>query len=304
MTKNPVVNEPKMHKKRKVEGMDITAVIIISLFAMLIILPFWSSVMISLTTESDYMRNKFVLWPATFTFESYKTLFTGKSIFIGYSNTLYHIAFGLPISMFLTISMGYVLSRPHFPGKKIFTTFVMITMLFGGGMIPTFLLVKELGLINNRWAVILTNLLSTYNCILMSSYIRTLPASLFESARLDGAGESKILFSIVLPLSLPIIATLSLFYLVGKWNEWWSSMMYLNKNNLMPLQMVLRNLIESAQVLAEQGFESLSQTQAEKAFTMGMKMAAIVVTMLPVMLVFPFLQKYFMKGITIGAVKE
>ncbi len=304
MTKNPVVNEPKMHKKRKVEGMDVAAVVIISIFAILIILPFWSSVMISLTTESEYMRNKFVLWPSIFTFESYKTLFTGKSIFIGYSNTLYHIAFGLPISMFLTVSMGYVLSRPHFPGKKIFTTFVMITMLFGGGMIPTFLLIKELGLINNRWAVILTNLLSTYNCILMSSYIRTLPASLFESARLDGAGESKILFSIVLPLSLPIIATLSLFYLVGKWNEWWSSMMYLNKNNLMPLQMVLRNLIESAQVLAEQGFESLSQTQAEKAFTMGMKMAAIVVTMLPVMLVFPFLQKYFMKGITIGAVKE
>lgn len=304
MTKNPVVNEPKLHKKRKVESMDIVATAIIGIFAIAIILPFWSSIMISLTTENDYMRNKFVLWPATFTLESYKTLFTGKSIFIGYSNTLYHIAFGLPISMFLTISMGYVLSRPHFPGKKIFTTFVMITMLFGGGMIPTFLLIKELGLINNRWAVILTNLLSTYNCILMSSYIRTLPASLFESARLDGAGESKILFSIVLPLSMPIIATLSLFYLVGKWNEWWSSMMYLNKNNMMPLQMVLRNLIESAQVLAEQGFESLSQTQAEKAFTMGMKMAAIVVTMLPVMLVFPFLQKYFMKGITIGAVKE
>ena len=304
MIKNPVANDTQLQKKRKIEGMDVFAVTIIGIFAVLIILPFWSSVMISLTTETDYLRNKFVLWPAQFTFESYNTLFTGKSILIGYKNTLIHLAYGMPISMFLTISMGYVLSRPQYPGKKLFTIFVMITMLFSGGMIPGFLLIKELGLINNRWAVILTNLLSTYNCILMASYIRTLPASLFESARLDGAGESKILFSIVLPLSTPIIATLGLFYLVGKWNEWWCSMMYLNKNTMMPLQMVLRNLIESAQVLASQGFESLSQTQAQKAFTMGMKMAAIVVTMLPVMLVFPFLQKYFMKGITIGAVKE
>lgn len=296
-------NRIKSFDRNKFTALDAIIFIVLTALALLIIMPFYFSVMISFVPQNEYILSPFILWPKEFTLDSYVTLLEGGTIFTGYKNTMFHIAWGMPISMLITFSLGYVLSRPQFPGKRLLVTFVLITMIFSGGMIPTYMNIRELGLMNNKWAIILTNLLSTYYAILVMSYIRTLPESLFESARLDGASEATILFKIVLPLSSPIIATIGLFYLVDKWNEWWGSMLYLNRSTDYPLQLILQNIINTFQLLQD----NVSQDALERiqnAFSMGIKMAAVVLTMLPIMLVFPFLQRYFVKGITLGAVKE
>ena len=259
--------------------------------------------MISFVTEAEYFRSPFILFPKDPTLEAYRTLLETGSILNGYGNTLYHIAVGLPISMFITFAMGYVLSRPEFPGRKLLYLFVLITMLFSGGMVPSFLLIRSLGLMNTRWSVILSCLLSTYYVVLVTNFIRALPASLLESARLDGASETTILLRIVLPLSKPIIATITLFYAVDKWNEWWNSMLYINRMEMYPLQLILQNIINSYQTAQDNEIASADAINRLQTFSMGIKMAAIVVTMLPIMLVFPFLQRFFVKGIMIGAVK-
>lgn len=296
-------NRIKSFDRNKFTALDAIIFIVLTALALLIIMPFYFSVMISFVPQNEYILSPFILWPKELTLDSYVTLLEGGTIFTGYKNTMFHIAWGMPISMLITFSLGYVLSRPQFPGKRLLVTFVLITMIFSGGMIPTYMNIRELRLMNNKWAIILTNLLSTYYAILVMSYIRTLPESLFESARLDGASEATILFKIVLPLSSPIIATIGLFYLVDKWNEWWGSMLYLNRSTDYPLQLILQNIINTFQLLQD----NVSQDALERiqnAFSMGIKMAAVVLTMLPIMLVFPFLQRYFVKGITLGAVKE
>ena len=279
--------------------MDIVLVVLLGLFALLIIAPFYTSFMISLTTQGEYYRKRFIIWPEVFTLRAYEQLMQSGNILRGYKNTLIHVVIGVPLSLFMTTCTGYVLSRPRYPGRRFIFALIMFTMIFSSGTVPTFLLIKQLGLINSRWSVILTNLVSTYNCVLMASYLRTLPEALFESARIDGASETTVLRKIALPLCKPIIATLGLFYLVGKWNEWFSSMLYLNYATMHPLQMILRTIIDNV-VEAKEETKEMAEL---KTFSMGMKMAAITVTTVPVMLVYPFLQKYFMKGITLGAVK-
>ncbi|HIS85184.1 MAG TPA: carbohydrate ABC transporter permease [Candidatus Faecivicinus avistercoris] len=291
------------YDRNRLSALDVVLFVILTLLGLAIILPFYNAIMISFVTEAEYFRSPFILFPKDPTLEAYRTLLETGSILNGYGNTLYHIAVGLPISMFITFAMGYVLSRPEFPGRKLLYLFVLITMLFSGGMVPSFLLIRSLGLMNTRWSVILSCLLSTYYVVLVTNFIRALPASLLESARLDGASETTILLRIVLPLSKPIIATITLFYAVDKWNEWWNSMLYINRMEMYPLQLILQNIINSYQTAQDTEIASADAINRLQTFSMGIKMAAIVVTMLPIMLVFPFLQRFFVKGIMIGAVK-
>lgn len=291
------------YDRNRLSALDVVLFVILTLLGLAIILPFYNAIMISFVTEAEYFRSPFILFPKDPTLEAYRTLLETGSILNGYGNTLYYIAVGLPISMFITFAMGYVLSRPEFPGRKLLYLFVLITMLFSGGMVPSFLLIRSLGLMNTRWSVILSCLLSTYYVVLVTNFIRALPASLLESARLDGASETTILLRIVLPLSKPIIATITLFYAVDKWNEWWNSMLYINRMEMYPLQLILQNIINSYQTAQDTEIASADAINRLQTFSMGIKMAAIVVTMLPIMLVFPFLQRFFVKGIMIGAVK-
>lgn len=291
------------YDRNRLSALDVVLFVILTLLGLAIILPFYNAIMISFVTEAEYFRSPFILFPKDPTLEAYRTLLETGSILNGYGNTLYHIAVGLPISMFITFAMGYVLSRPEFPGRKLLYLFVLITMLFSGGMVPSFLLIRSLGLMNTRWSVILSCLLSTYYVVLVTNFIRALPASLLESARLDGASETTILLRIVLPLSKPIIATITLFYAVDKWNEWWNSMLYIIRMEMYPLQLILQNIINSYQTAQDTEIASADAINRLQTFSMGIKMAAIVVTMLPIMLVFPFLQRFFVKGIMIGAVK-
>ena len=291
----------KVHNQR-FTLMDAILLVLLTAFAVTIVFPFYTSIIVSIMSEHEYLRNPFTLIPKAPELSSYETLINQGNIISGYRNTLIHLALGMPLSMFLTCTLAYALSKRYFPGKKLLFVFIMITMVFGGGTVPAFLNIKELGLINNRWSVVLSNGIGTFYVILVMNYIQTLPVSLFDSARIDGANEITILTRVVLPLSKPILATVGLFYMVDKWNEWYGSMLYLNKASLYPLQLELKQIIANAQILDDVMMTD-SMYRAMPTFSMGIKMAAVVLTMLPIMCVFPFLQKYFVKGVTLGAVK-
>lgn len=295
--------KPRRGRRNRFTPADLVLFLLLTLLGLVIVLPFYNAIMVSFVSEAEYYRAPFILFPRSLTLDAYRTMFKTGNILRGYGNTLIHIAIGLPLSLFVTFSLGYVLSRPRYPGRKLLHIYVLITMLFSGGMVPSFMLIRSIGLMNTRWSVILSCLLSTFYAILIANFIRSLPDALIESARLDGASEFRILVQIVLPLSKPILATITLFYAVDKWNEWWNSMLYINHNDMFPLQLVLQNIINNYQMTNQNEITSGDALNHMKTFSMGIKMSAIVVTMLPIMCVFPFLQRFFVKGIMIGAVK-
>lgn len=281
--------------------MDYVIFIILSVGALAILIPFWNVIMISFSTQKEYADNPMMLFPKNPTLESYRALFADGRIGTGYWNTFKILILGLPLSLFLTTSMAYGLSRNKFPGKKLIFMLVLFTMIFNGGIVPLYLVMKDLHLTGNLWSVILAGSFSAFNLILMSNYFSSLPESLMESARLDGAGEWRILFSVVLPLSAPIVATITLFYGVAFWNGWYDAMIFLRKADQMPLQNVLRSIIMEAQVNASNA--TSVDAVGKQSFSMGMKMAAVFVTMVPIMCFFPMLQKHFAKGVLTGAIK-
>lgn len=274
---------------------------ILLVLALMILIPFWNVIMISFATQKEYTENPFLMFPKEFTLDSYKALFADGSILSGYKNTIILLVIGLPLSLFLTTSMAYGLSRSNFPFKKFLFFLVLFTMIFNGGIVPLYLIMKSLHLTGTLWSVILAGSFSAFNMILMMNYFYTLPESLMESARLDGAGEWRILFSVVLPLATPIMATITLFYGVAYWNSWYDAMIFLRKADQLPLQNVLRTIIVTSQTNASNA-SSVDATQVSN-FSMGMKMAAVFVTMVPIMCFFPMLQKHFAKGVLTGAIK-
>ena len=242
-----------------------------------------------------------MLLPTQFTLRNYQELIKDGRIWIGYRTSITLVLIGVPLNLLLTILIAYGTSRPAYPGKKIFFWMILFTMLFSGGIVPLYLQLKEMGLTNTIWAVLLTGTINTFYMIIMRNYFLSLPESLIESVKLDGAGEWTALIFIIVPLSKPILATIALFYMVDRWNEWYSAMIFIRKSDLTTLQLVLRSIvIESQRVSTIESGESLSMIQK---FEMGIKMGAIVVTILPVMCIFPFLQKYFTSGIMVGAIK-
>ena len=285
------------------ETLDVILCIILSLFALMIIVPFINVIAVSFTTSAEYARTPVLLFPQSPTLENYKALISDARIGVGYRTTLLMLVLGVPINLFLTSSLAYGLSRGNFPGRKFLFYFVLVTMLFNGGIIPVYLLVRDLGLMNTIWSVILTGGINTFYMVIMRNNFQSMPESLIESAKLDGAGEWRILFQVILPLSMPIIATITLFYTVDRWNEWYYTMLFIRKNNLQTLQLVLRAIVLESQMVSE--LENASSTVMDKAarFTMGIKMATIMATILPIMCVYPFLQKYFTKGALVGAIK-
>lgn len=289
-------------RKKKIEGMDIAAFLLLTLTGIIIFFPFANMVVISFTTQKEYMETDLLLFPKKPVLDAYKALMGDGRIWIGFRTTFIYLILGVPLNLFLTTSLAYGLSCRDYPGRKLIRTLILFTMLFGGGIIPLYLVMKELKLTNTIWAVILSYGVNTFNAILMSNFFSSLPESLLDSAKLDGAGDWRLLYHIVLPLSKPIMATISLFYTVDRWNEWYSSMIFVRKSNLQPLQLILRSIVIDSQVkskISSMGVVSVD----EYAFDTAVKMAAVVVTIIPVMCIFPFLQKYFAKGVMIGAVK-
>lgn len=285
--------------KMRFQVADAIILIVLVLGALAIALPFINVLAISFTTPKAYADTPLLLFPKVFTLENYQTLFQDGRILIGYKTSGKFLLMAMPLNMFLTTTVAYGLSRTGYPGRGIILKFVVFTMLFSGGIVPLYLTIKSYGLIGSLWGVALSEGINTFYMIIMLNFFQSLPDSLVESAKLDGAGEYKILWNIVLPLSKPVIATVFLYYLVDRWNEWYNAMLMVRDIRQTPLQLVLRNI-----VLDSQNLDNIMTESVEIfTFSAGIKMGAVVVTVIPVMCIYPFLQKYFTKGIMLGAVK-
>ena len=295
----------KVVKTEKKELLDIILLVFLMAFTILIVFPFYNVVVVSFTSTKEYFEKAIVLFPTKPTLDAYRMLFRDGRIFVGYRTTLLILVLGLPVNMFLTTCMSYGLSRRQVPGKKIILMLVLFTMLFHGGFIALYLVMMTLNLTNTIWSVILAYGINTFYLIIMRSYFLSLPEALIESAKLDGAGEWRIMLKIILPLSKPIIATIALFYSVDRWNEWFNAMLFIRKPSMVPLQLVLRNIVIESILMSEASTEGAGAALEleRQIFPMGVKMGAVLVTMLPVMCIFPFLQKHFVKGVMIGAIK-
>lgn len=277
--------------------------IIFMLFMIVITLyPLLYVVFASLSDSNELMKHSgLLLKPVGFSWAAYKAVFQNPNILQGYKNTIIVLISSVAVSMFLTCLAAYVLSRKNVLFNGAITFIIMFTMFFSGGMIPTYLLVNNLGLTNTYWALILPTAISTYNMIIMRTGFAAIPESLEESAKIDGANHFTILFKIVIPLAKPTMAVIVLYYAVACWNSWFNAMIYLQKRrDLQPLQLILRGiLIENDTSSMQDG--NVGQDTESVAETI--KYAVIVVATLPILAIYPFLQKYFIKGIMIGAVK-
>ena len=242
-----------------------------------------------------------MLWPKEFTLSSYKFVFSSPLIVSGFRTSLIVTVVGTIYSMFFTVTIAYALMK-DFPGRGIFRGMLLFTMYFSGGLIPTYLLMKTLHLLNTIWVLIIPTGATVSYIILLQRFFEDVPSELEESAKLDGCTEVGVLFRIILPLSLPSLATFSLYYAVGRWNAWYDGMLYIKSVTKQPIQTVLRSVIQDANAI--QGDNLATDLQADKVYAEGVKMATVFVTMLPIMCLYPFLQKYFVSGLTAGAVKS
>jgi putative aldouronate transport system permease protein len=286
-------------QRNKFEFLDVVLFVFLAFFALLIVIPFINVIAISFSTLKEYLDSPLMLLPKKPVLTNYARLLADRRILVGYRSTILILLLGIPINMLLTTSIAYGLSRPGFPGKKLIFYGIVFTMLFNGGIVPLYLLMRDLRLTNTIWSVVLAAGINSFYMIVMRSYFLTIPDSLMESAKLDGAGELRILFQIIIPLSMPIMATILLFYSVDRWNEWFNALIFIRKNSLIPLQLILRSIVLQSEMAGVMDVGSM----AREDFSIGIKMACVVVVMLPVMCVFPFLQRYFVKGMLIGAIK-
>ena len=291
--------KPKRNRLRRATGWDAVIVIALTLIAILIFLPFYNAVVISMETNRAYALNPVSLYPVEFTLRNYEHLIDKGQIAVGYKNTVFITFIGTALSMFAMVSMAYAFSRKKYPGKKFFFLLMMFTMFFSGGMIPTYLQFKNLGLINSVWAVILYSGISAYNIIILKNGFEQTPPELEEAAKIDGANDLVVFLRVELPLQGALIATFTLFTAVGYWNEWFWSTLLINSGSKMTLQVVLKAIVAESAAL-----EDVSTGEAGlDTFAQGIKMAAVMLTMVPIMCLYPFLQKYFVKGVLVGSVK-
>ncbi|MDF9842802.1 MULTISPECIES: carbohydrate ABC transporter permease [unclassified Paenibacillus] len=272
---------------------------LLALIALITVLPFVHVVAGSFTTSAEIAASKFVLIPKVWSLEAYKFIFSTDTIFKAMGVSIGVTLIGTLFSMFITALMAYGLSRKDLDGRNVVNFLVVFTMLFHGGMIPTFLVVKELGLIDSYAALILPSAISAFNMIILKNFFQNIPEGLEESAKIDGCNDFGILFRIVLPLSMPAIATISLFYAVTYWNTYMSAILYLDDSAKWPIQVLLRQIV----VLASGMDHSSTLDAAVPPPDQSIKMAVIVVATLPILMVYPFLQKHFAKGAMLGSMK-
>lgn len=267
----------------------------------LIVYPVIYVISASLSSREAILTGRVTLLPVDFNIEAYRYVFAEKQIWISYLNSFFYTIVGTGVAMTVTILGAYALSKPVLPGKKIITFAVVLTMWFGAGTIPIYLNFRDLGLLDSRAAIVIGFCCSAYNFILLRNFFSAIPQSLEEAADIDGAGQWQILFRIYLPLSLPSIATISLFYAVSRWNSYFWEMILLSNDDLIPLQVVIKKLIVDLKGIAQKADSvdvSMYQFSEETVVY-----ASIVVSAVPMFILYPFIQKYFVKGVMVGAVK-
>lgn len=278
-----------------------TLVILITLIVMY---PLIYVLSCSFSSPTAVSGGKVWLFPVEFTLEGYKRVFGEKAIITGYMNTIFYTVAGTLINLIVTVPCGYALSKKTLPGKGFFMTFFMIIMYFGGGMIPTFLLIQSLHLYNTRVVLLIMGAFSTYNCIICRTFFSGVPQELEEAAAIDGCSVYRCFLQIVLPTSKALLGVMVLYFAIGHWNSYFNAMMYINKDEYKPLQLVLRRLLVEVETSAAM-MSGAADEYANEQYQLAqlLKYAVIVVSSLPVMILYPFLQKFFTKGVMIGSIK-
>lgn len=295
-----------MVKDRSLSSKVLDIIIFISLLLLVIITlyPIVYILSVSLSSSRAYEAGLVKLWPVEPTLEAYKTVFEAGTVPRSFVNSVIYTAVYTVVSLFLTTSMAYPLSRAksRVPFKTFFSTIVVVTMFFSAGIAPNYLVVRNLGLLNSIWALILPAAVSTYNLVVMRSFFQSIPETLEEAAFIDGANEITIFFKIMLPLSKAAIATVGLFYGVYMWNMWFNAMLYLKDTAKFPLQLIIRQIIMQNQMAAE--LEALGDTSMQNIVNQEtLKYATLFVSIVPMIIVYPFIQKHFVKGVMVGGVK-
>ena len=275
---------------------DIIVFLFIAVIALFCLIPILYVVSASLTPIEEMLRNRgFVLIPRKASLAAYKDMLQDPSLMSSMWVSIRVTVIGTALNLLFTMTLAYPLSREHLHGRSLLIKLIVFTMIFSAGIVPTYLVVKGTGVVNTIWSLIIPSLVTVYNFVIMKSFFEGLPADLFESARIDGAGEFRILFSIVMPLSLPIITTVGLYYAVSHWNVYTAAIYYITDYSKMPLQVILRRIIESA---------SMQDLNADAVIpTETLQMAAVCIATAPIIIIYPFIQKYFVKGTLAGAVK-
>ena len=290
-------------KKKKISLFDVILYLVFGLVALITIYPFYNVLIVSLANTLASATYSPYLYPHVFDLTGYKTIMNDPYFYRSLGTTLFVTIVGTTLNMVFSVTAAYVLSRKRLIGRRFFLSAILFTMLFSGGLIPTYLVVSGLGLDNSIWSMIFPSMISTYYLIIMKNYFVSLPASLEEAARIDGANEFVVMTRIFIPISKPFMATFLLFYAVERWNEWWNAYLYISDKNIKPLQIYLRDvLVNFNSQLATQA-QSMMSTH-NKVFVQSIQMATIIITMLPILCVYPFVQKYFVKGVLVGSVKD
>ena len=263
------------------------------------LVPVIHVISISFSSSNAINRGLVSLWPVEFSLNAYNAIFETGRVMRAFGNSVYYTVLGTAINMLLTTMMAYPLSRTYLTFRKFYNVLILIPMFFGGGLIPTFLNIRSLGMYDTVWAIVLPGAISSWNLIIMRTFFMSLPVELEESAQLDGANEFTIFLRIILPLSMASLATITLFYAVGHWNSWFNAMIYFKSSDSYPLQTILRSIVIENQMSEEIQMDEIANPVSAE----GIKYSTLVISMVPMMVIYPFIQKYFVKGVMIGSLK-
>lgn len=276
---------------------DKVNIMILVILGVITFYPFWDCLVVSFSSLKGYLGTGIHLWPSEWSFEGYSYMLKNIDLWRSYANSIFITIVGTAINMLITTMAAYALSKRNLKGQRVLMFLAVFTMMFSGGIIPTYIIVKDLHLMNSLWAMILPSAINTYNLIILRNFFLELPMELEEAALLDGCTEMGVLFRVMLPISKPALTTVTLFYAVDHWNNFFSAIMYINDKKVWPLQLFLRSMLFESDAAYSGGGESL--------FLLGqpMKMAAVMLAIIPIMCAYPFFQKYFTKGVMVGAVK-
>lgn len=289
-----------MKEDRDSRLFDIVNIFIMVVFTVIIVVPLWNVVISSFATGPALAKGNFVFWPSSVSLENYKAVLRDQTMFNSFVISVLKTVLGVITHVFFCAMMAYAMSKKRLRGRKLYSAMGITTMFFSGGMIPTYLLIKQLGLLNNFFVFIIPALLSYYDVIILMNFFRDVPDSLEESAMMDGASQWRVFLSIYLPLSKPALATIALFNGVGQWNDFMTAKLYVTDKALYPLQLRLYEIIVQSQT---QGMENIGTAVAQTT-TKGFQLATIVITTIPILIIYPLLQKHFIAGMMVGAVKE
>lgn len=273
--------------------------IVLLLLTFIFVYPFWQTIVLSFSDKVYANAPGFKFWPQNFTLDAYREVFKSKTIFIGYANTLWRVIVGSSLTLIITFSAAYAIVHKQLPGHTAINFIIVFTMFFGGGLIPTYLNLKSLGLLNSRWVLVLPGAAGAWNFIIMRNFISAINPEIEEAAQIDGAGPLQTMVRIMVPLAKAVIAVIGLWSVVSHWNAWYDSLVYANKPNLVVLQTVIRRLIDTGEEIAAAG----EATTAAESTPETIRAATVMVATLPILAGYPFIQKYLVKGTMVGAVK-